>query len=120
MLENEKNWILQNILSNVEDHNSAELIRESLFKIINGFAPIITASGAGIYTDPITPTSAIPVEGDKVYLATIPGTYTNFGNVVLPENNFGFIFKNGGSFTIQSVEMPQYNDTALLDRMTAT
>lgn len=116
MLENEKNWILQNILSNVEDHNSAELLRESLFRIINGFEPVIIASGTGIYTDPISPTSAIPVEGDKVYLATIPGTYTNFGNVVLPENNFGFIFKNGSSFTIQSVEMPMQDLSTVVSK----
>ncbi|WP_353166454.1 SGNH/GDSL hydrolase family protein [Empedobacter brevis] len=121
MLENEKNWILQNILSNVKDHNSAELLRESLFKIINGFDPIITAAGSGIYPKSITPTSEVPIEiDDKVFLVVEPGTYTNFGNVVLLENHWGFIFKNGSSFTIQSVEMPQYNDTALLDRMTAT
>lgn len=106
MLENEKIWILQNILSNIEEHNSAKLLRESLFKIIDGLAPLITASGAGVYTGSITPASTVPVEGDKVFLVTQPGTYTNFGNVVLPENNFGFIFKNGNSFSLQSVEMP--------------
>ena len=107
MLENEKIWILQNILSNVEEHNSAKLLRESLFKIIDGLAPLITASGAGVYTGTITPASEVPTEvGDKVFLVTQPGTYTNFGNVVLPENNFGFIFKNGNNFSIQSVEMP--------------
>ncbi|WP_353164823.1 hypothetical protein, partial [Empedobacter brevis] len=67
----------------------------------------ILAASSGIYTDALTPTSEVPTEvGDKVFLVTQPGTYTNFGNVVLPENNFGFIFKNGSSFTIQSVEMP--------------
>ncbi|MDM1548579.1 hypothetical protein HX096_12020 [Empedobacter falsenii] len=114
MLENEKIWILQNILSNVEEHNSAKLLRESLFKVIDGFAPLITASGAGVYTDALTPSSEVPTDvGDKVFLVTEPGTYTNFGNVVLPENNFGFIFKNGNSFSLQSVEMPMQDLTEL-------
>lgn len=119
MLENEKIWILQNILSNVEEHNSAKLLRESLFKIIDGFAPLITASGAGIYTGSITPTSTVPVSGDKVFLATIPGTYSNFGGVKLPANHFGFIFKSGNSFSIQSVEMPMQDLTDLENRTTA-
>ncbi|MBY0066802.1 right-handed parallel beta-helix repeat-containing protein [Empedobacter falsenii] len=67
----------------------------------------ILAALSGIYTDALTPSSEVPTEvGDKVFLVTQPGTYTNFGNVVLPANHFGFIFKNGSSFTIQSVEMP--------------
>ncbi|MFV0226524.1 glycoside hydrolase [Empedobacter falsenii] len=67
----------------------------------------ILAAASGIYTDALTPSSEVPTDvGDKVFLVTIPGTYTNFGNVVLPENNFGFIFKNGNNFSIQSVEMP--------------
>lgn len=119
MLENEKIWILQNILSNVEEHNSAKLLRESLFKVIDGFAPLITASGAGIYTGTITPASEVPTDvGDKVFLVTEPGTYTNFGNVVLPQNSFGFIFKNGNSFSIQSVEMPMQDLTPLNNRVT--
>ncbi|WP_312066859.1 hypothetical protein [Empedobacter sp.] len=66
----------------------------------------ILAAASGIYTAALTPTSEVPAEvGDKVFLVTQPGTYTNFGNVVLPENNFGFIFKNGNSFSIQSVEI---------------
>lgn len=73
----------------------------------------ILAASSGIYTDALTPTSEVPTEvGDKVFLVTQPGTYTNFGNVVLPENNFGFIFKNGSSFTIQSVEMPDVAKTS--------
>ncbi|MGV0995522.1 CotH kinase family protein [Empedobacter falsenii] len=68
----------------------------------------ILAAASGIYTASLTPTSEVPAEvGDKVFLVTIPGTYTNFGNVILPENNFGFIFKNGNSFSIQSVAMPK-------------
>lgn len=66
----------------------------------------IASSAAGTVQQPITPTSTAPTITNGYWAVTIPGTYTNFGNVVLPENNFGFIFKNGGSFTIQSVEMP--------------
>ncbi|RRT94185.1 hypothetical protein [Empedobacter falsenii] len=74
----------------------------------------ILAAASGIYTAALTPTSEVPAEvGDKVFLVTIPGTYTNFGNVVLPENNFGFIFKNGNNFSIQSVEMPMQDLTPI-------
>ncbi|WP_291067309.1 MULTISPECIES: hypothetical protein [unclassified Empedobacter] len=67
----------------------------------------ILAAASGIYTDTLTPSSEVPTDvGDKVFLVTQPGTYTNFGNVILPENNFGFIFKSGNSFSLQSVEMP--------------
>ncbi|WP_313384577.1 hypothetical protein [Chishuiella sp.] len=114
MLENEKNWILQNILSNVEEHNSAKLLRESLFKIIDGFTPIITASGAGLYQGKITPTSTIPSGITKsVFVVTEPGTYRNFGNVVLPQNSFGFIFWNGSSFSISIAEIPTPDMTAV-------
>ncbi|MDM1073693.1 SGNH/GDSL hydrolase family protein [Empedobacter brevis] len=66
----------------------------------------IASSAAGTVQQPITPTSAAPTITNGYWAVTIPGTYTNFGNVVLPENNFGFIFKNGTNFILQSVEMP--------------
>ncbi|MFV0195200.1 hypothetical protein OBJ93_06915 [Empedobacter falsenii] len=79
----------------------------------------ILAASSGIYTDALTPTSEVPAEvGDKVFLVTQPGTYTNFGNVVLPENNFGFIFKNGSSFSLQSVKLPVQDLTPLNNRIT--
>jgi|GEM_PF-5879028 len=78
----------------------------------------ILAASSGIYTDSLTPTSEVPAEvGDKVFLVTQPGTYTNFGNVVLPENNFGFIFKNGNNFSIQSVEMPMQDLTVIENKI---
>lgn len=78
----------------------------------------ILAAASGIYTDALTPTSEVPAEvGDKVFLATIPGTYTNFGNVILPVDHFGFIFKNGNSFSIQSVEMPMQDLSPLENRI---
>lgn len=73
----------------------------------------------GLYTDALTPTSDVPSGENNVFLVTQPGTYTNFGNVVLPENNFGFIFKNGNNFSIQSVEMPMQDLTPLESRATA-
>lgn len=79
----------------------------------------ILAASSGIYTDALTPSSEVPTEvGDKVFLVTEPGTYTNFGNVVLPENNFGFIFKNGNNFSIQSVEMPMQDLTTIENKLT--
>lgn len=74
---------------------------------------ILAASG-GIYTDALTPTSDVPTEvGDKVFLVTEPGTYTNFGNVNLLENHIGFIFKNSTNFILQSVVMPIQDLTPL-------
>ena len=78
----------------------------------------IASSAAGTVQQPITPSSAAPTITNGYWAVTIPGTYTNFGNVVLPENNFGFIFKNGSSFTIQSVEMPMQDLTSLENRVT--
>lgn len=67
----------------------------------------ILAASSGIYTNALTPTSEVPTEvGDKVFLVTEPGTYTNFGNVNLLENHIGFIFKNGTNFVLQSVVIP--------------
>lgn len=72
----------------------------------------ILAAASGIYTAALTPTSEVPAEvGDKVFLVTQPGTYTNFGNVVLPQNSFGFIFKSNNLFTIEIVKMTNYDDS---------
>jgi len=79
----------------------------------------IASSAAGTVQQPITPSSAAPTITNGYWAVTIPGTYTNFGNVVLPENNFGFIFKNGSSFTIQSVEMPIQDLTPLENSITS-
>ena len=81
----------------------------------------ILAAASGIYTDALTPSSEVPTDvGDKVFLITQPGTYTNFGNVILPANHFGFIFKNGNNFSIQSVEMPIQDLTPLDNRINKT
>lgn len=120
MLENEKIWILQNILSNVEEHNSAKLLRESLFKVIEGFTPLITASGAGLYNGKIVPTSTAPSGITKsVFVITEPGTYNNFGGVVLPEKHFGFIFWDGNNFSISTSEIPMQDLTAINSDITA-
>lgn len=74
----------------------------------------ILAAASGIYTGALTPTSKVPAEvGDKVFLVTQPGTYTNFGNVVLPQNSFGFIFKSNNLFTIEIVKMTNYDDSSI-------
>ena len=75
----------------------------------------IASSAAGTVQQPITPTSTAPTITNGYWAVTIPGTYTNFGNVVLPENNFGFIFKNGASFTIQSIEMPMAQANGIVE-----
>lgn len=107
MFENTKNWILQNILSNVKEHNSAKLIRESLFKVMEQTEQFIVATGAGLYPGKISPNSPRPAGFNSgVFLATEQGTYTNFGNVVLPANSFGFILWNGSAFTISTVPIP--------------
>lgn len=120
MFENTKNWILQNILSNVKEHNSAKLIRESFFKVMEQTEQFIVATGAGLYTSEISPSSQRPNGlNSGVFLVTEQGTYTNFGNVVLPANSFGFILWNGAAFTISTILIPTYDATPLLNRMTA-
>lgn len=73
--------------------------------IVDLIKNVSLSAGAGLYENSITPTSTVPDVESKVFTVTIPGTYTNFGGVNLPANYWGFIFKNGNSFSIQSVEI---------------
>ena len=75
----------------------------------------------GLYTGIITPQSQVPSGVNNVFLVTQPGTYTNFGNVVLPKDNLGIIYKNGDNFTIQLIpivsedKLQKYNKEKLVD-----
>ncbi|MGV0925459.1 SGNH/GDSL hydrolase family protein [Empedobacter tilapiae] len=81
--------------------------QEDLNKAIVELVKTISLSaGAGLYEKGITPTSEVPDVESKVFTVTIPGTYTNFGGVNLPDGHFGFIFKDGGSFSIQTLDIP--------------
>lgn len=85
-----------------EDFNGAivELVRTVAF-----------SAGAGLYTKKLTPTSEVPLDiPNQVFLVIEPGTYINFGNVILPVNHFGFIFKAGDQFSIQTIQIPVYDD----------
>lgn len=80
--------------------------KSNLVGSVNELNNIIGSLSGGFIPESITPTSSAPINTNGYWAITQPGTYTNFGNVVLPEDSFGFIFKNGNSFSIQSVEMP--------------
>lgn len=89
--------------------------KSNLVGSINELNNIIGSLGGGFIPESITPSSSAPTVTNGYWAITQPGTYTNFGNVVLPENNFGFIFKNGNSFSIQSVEMPTLSPTGKVE-----
>lgn len=75
----------------------------------------------GLYTGIITPQSQVPSGVNNVFLVTQPGTYTNFGGVVLPKDNLGVIYKNGNNYTIQLIpivseeKLQKYIDEKLVD-----
>ncbi|GEM_PF-4162895 len=94
--------------TNVGDLNQLTTTAKSnLVGSINELNNIIGSLGGGFIPESITPSSSAPTVTNGYWAITQPGTYTNFGNVVLPENNFGFIFKNGNNYSIQSVELPK-------------
>lgn len=104
--------------TNVGDLNQLTTTAKSnLVGPINELNNIIGSLGGGLIPESITPSSSAPTVTNGYWAITQPGTYTNFGNVVLPENNFGFIFKNGNSFSIQSVDMPMQDLTPLENRI---
>ena len=48
----------------------------------------------------ITPTSPASQLTSAIWFVSVAGTYINFGNVVLPKNSTGIIFKNGSTYKI--------------------
>lgn len=77
-------------------------------KVGNGFKkfrdlPYMVDYVNGLYTGIITPQSQVPSGVNNVFLVSEQGAYTNFGNVVLPKDNLGIIYKNGNNYTIQLI-----------------
>lgn len=101
-------WLDNNIRSNDPANVSAAKVRTAFQDVVNTTASniVMANTGGAIYTLPIEPGSpAITVENTIIPVLT-PGTYTNFGGVVLPEGHFGLIFKNGETYAIETTEMP--------------
>ena len=75
----------------------------------------------GLYTKEIYPNSSVPSGLNNVFLVSEEGTYTNFGNVTLPKDNLGIIYKNGNNYTIQLIpivseeKLQKYIDEKLVD-----
>ena len=77
----------------------------------------IMTSAGGIYPEKITPTSTLPDGISQAVFLVGPGTYTNFGNSVVPQNNLGLIFHNNSSFELSLIDIPAYDDTNLINRV---
>lgn len=79
----------------------------------------LVASSGGIYPGKISTTSTLPSDlSQGVFLVTQPGTYKNFGNVVLPaadstNNYMGFIFWDGTSFSLDYFPIAKPDMTAV-------
>lgn len=110
-------WLANNIRSNDPWNVSAEKIRTAFSDIVDTTKNNIVLANVGgaIYTLPVQPSSpAITVEKTIIPVLT-PGTYTNFGGVVLPEGHFGLIFKNGATYAIETTEMPTAPVTGIVE-----
>lgn len=113
-------WIFQQILSDNPKNISADKLRNAFSKFCDNVENVVIAANSGLYSGNIEPSSSFPESTSKVFLVTTPGTYKNFGNVVLPKNYFGFIFKTGSTFSISKVEIPTPDMTAVnsaIDKM---
>lgn len=113
-------WIFQQILSDNPKNISADKLRNAFSKFCDNVENVVIAANSGLYSGNIEPSSSFPESTSKVFLVTTPGTYKNFGNVVLPENYFGFIFKTGSTFSLSKIEIPTPDMTAVnsaIDKM---
>ena len=106
MFENAKKNIQEKIIPGKNKGTSAIALQEVFNSVLDDTQKAMIIAGGGLYTETLLPTTTVPAIENLVLLVTIPGTYTNFGNVVLPTDHFGFIFKNGNTFSLQSIKMP--------------
>lgn len=80
---------------------------------------LILTNVGGIYPDIILPNSPFPEGITQAVFLVGPGTYVNFGNVVVPNNNVGLIFYYDETFDLSLVPLETYDDTPLRNRVTA-
>lgn len=111
-------WIEQNLLTANPKNITAEKIRKAFTDFCATAENSITAAGSGLYSKNISPASAIPPDlNDGIFLVTEPGTYINFGGLILPQDYFGFIFKSGNNFSLKTVKIPMQDLTNINNQL---
>ncbi|WP_313579835.1 SGNH/GDSL hydrolase family protein [Chishuiella sp.] len=106
---------------NAEEMNALVQVLQNHAENISEQHKRLVASSGGIYPGKISTTSTLPSDlGQGVFLVTQPGTYKNFGNVVLPaadatNNYMGFIFWDGNSFSLDYFPIAKPDMTAVND-----
>lgn len=74
---------------------TVELLFDLLLQLIDydAIGGVVSFKGTAGPTD-------TPAAGDGYWIAVVPGTYTNFGGVVLANNSFGVIARISGAFSL--------------------
>lgn len=89
--------INQNIKTNGEQSITGELLNNVLRQMVNELGAYPTFAG---FANPST--TPIAVDPKIFYIATEPGTYANFGNLVLPSGYIGIFRNSTGNWSIMT------------------
>lgn len=79
-----------------------EQLSEFLFKTLNLDVAVLAAGFKGIAEPGDNPGA---VTDPSFWIATTPGTYANFGGVIVPDSSLAFIAFDGDDFIVTSVEI---------------
>lgn len=108
-LQELKEYINQHIYENNERKITGTRMNEILKRIIDvsiqQINEQIIENNTTFQLQPIQPNSPAPSVDKGIWIVTQAGKYINFGGVELPANAFGFIIKNGSSYTIEVVRI---------------
>lgn len=96
---------LKNVINQYIKTNGARSITGALLNgVLNDMVDALGAVGG--YGGIITPTSAAPQnDGNVFFVSNTAGTYTNFSNIVVNENELAFIYRSGNGWAKDGITL---------------
>ena len=91
------------IKTNGSNAITGALLQSSLMSMIDSLGAGYQFAGVAI------PTTNPGTTDQKTFYVAGPGTYTNFGNAVVPGNSVGFFYGSGGSFSLNTIQTSPFS-----------